>query len=209
MEKRERRKTKKNERMRLTCWGLHLYEIVRLHQAGGGHEESRIGHAPGCGNDLSPTALHWRVGNGRVKELELAVADRFIAERALAGGPLKALHNRWFDRVEQLLVHLRCQRVILQNVRPCIRGPKGPNGSRCEYIPFILGLKKIAKLLARPLAADHATFNVFRQALLQWLGNHCELVLLVGRLGKAFEGRRIHHRFAEGHRGIGDADINV
>eukprot|EP00955_Chlamydomonas_euryale_P066225 359485-Chlamydomonas_euryale.AAC.4 len=55
------------------------------------------------------------------------------------------------------------------------------------------------QFLARPLDRHSASFNVLRQALVQRLSDHRDLVLLVGRLRKALEARRLDDRLRKTH----------
>ena len=60
------------------------------------HEESAVADAASRGDDLTATAVDGLVGDGSIKQLELDIANRLIAERTLAE------HNRSFEVSQKL-----------------------------------------------------------------------------------------------------------
>mmetsp|Transcript_36568 Transcript_36568/g.97749 ORF Transcript_36568/g.97749 Transcript_36568/m.97749 type:complete len:235 (+) Transcript_36568:52-756(+) len=91
---------------------LDLQLHHRLHQPRGRHEERRVRHPPRRRDDLAAAAVNGLRGDGRVEDLELGVADRLVAQRALAAAPLEALDDALLHLLEQLLVDLARQGVV-------------------------------------------------------------------------------------------------
>jgi hypothetical protein len=63
-----------------------------------------------------------------------------------------------------------------------VRGriPKRPDGTRRQKVPLILVvLKKSTEFLLFPIWVHLARFQLFRQAIVHWLGDKRELVSLV------------------------------
>mmetsp|Transcript_31851 Transcript_31851/g.51004 ORF Transcript_31851/g.51004 Transcript_31851/m.51004 type:complete len:617 (+) Transcript_31851:1240-3090(+) len=188
---------------------LYLHGIHRLHEARGGHEERRVRHPARGGNHLPAAAVQGLLGDGGVQDLEFDVADGLVAQRALAGAPLEPLHHALAHRAHQALVHLCGQGVVQQRVGPPRVGTERPHRARCKDVPVVVVLEKITQLFARPLQVHCAGFDVACQPLIQGLGDHSELVALVGRLREALEAGRFHHRLAEGHHRVCYLDLHL
>ena len=58
-----------------------------------------------------------------------------------------------------------------------------------------------------PVDRNYSGLDIFRQAFLQGLSNHCQFILLIRRLGEALQRGRLHHRLAEGDDRVGHFDI--
>jgi len=67
--------------------------LTWLHQARRGHEEGRVAHAPGRGDDLASAAVDGLRRDGGVEDLELDVPDRLVAQGTFSHSPLEALRG--------------------------------------------------------------------------------------------------------------------
>lgn len=84
----------------------------------------------------------------RIQDLELGVADRLVAERALPATPLETLNDALAASVQAVLVHLRFFVLFVA----CVRGSDGRREQRSagQLSPWI-----VWKLMAeRPLFGD-------------------------------------------------------
>eukprot|EP00850_Spirogloea_muscicola_P018282 SM000166S02463 [mRNA] locus=s166:132546:136017:+ [translate_table: standard] len=95
----------------------YLNIVDRLHEARRGHEECRVGHPASSWDELAATTHEWLRCNLGIQNLDLDIADGFIAKWALACAPLEAGHDAVLDRVKQTLINLAWQRVVQQNIR--------------------------------------------------------------------------------------------
>ncbi len=96
----------------LTCRGLDLDIVYRLHQAGGSHEEGRIADTPRGGDDLAPAPHQGIIRHVCMQDLELHISDGLIAQRSLTGAPLESLEtiNLELEPCCQILaMHVRSQ----------------------------------------------------------------------------------------------------
>lgn len=101
------------------------------------HEESRVHHSPGCGDDLASSSVERLLGDDCVQDFKLDIPDGWgrrkargsstlkkekccvvndlclgvkltlITQRTLPGAPLEALNDAVFDWAEQSFVHLQ------------------------------------------------------------------------------------------------------
>mmetsp|Transcript_43120 Transcript_43120/g.107915 ORF Transcript_43120/g.107915 Transcript_43120/m.107915 type:complete len:423 (-) Transcript_43120:1309-2577(-) len=189
--------------------GLDLDIVDRLHQARRRHQERRVGHAAGRGDDLASPPVHWRSIHGSVQNLELAVPDGFVAQRPLARPPLKPLHHTVLDVTQQLLVHLARQGVIHEDVGAVGLGAEGPDAACGKNVPVVLLLEEGGLALAVPRRADQPCLDILSKPLLQRFTDESDLVPLVGRLRKALEGRCLDDCLAKGDRGVRRLDLNL
>ena len=65
---------------------LDFNKHVWLHQPWGSHEEGRVCHSSGRGDDLTSSPVDRLTGNGGVQDLELRVTNRLLAQWALPSG---------------------------------------------------------------------------------------------------------------------------
>ena len=190
--------------------GRHdLNRVHWLHEAWRGHQEGGVGDAPRSGDDLAAAALDGLGRDRRVEHLKLDVAHRFVAQRPLPRGPAEALQNVLADRAEQLLVHLRGQRVVHKHIGPARVRREAPHGARSEQIPAVFGLEELAQPLAIPADIDGAALDVFGETLFERLGDHRELGAPVRALGEALERGRLEHRLAKGDHWVRDLDLDL
>ncbi|KAI4150679.1 MAG: hypothetical protein LQ340_003954, partial [Diploschistes diacapsis] len=68
--------------------------VEGFHQARGGGEERRVDGSARRGDDLAAAPRDGVCGERDVRQLELGVADRFLAQRPLARAPTEALAHR-------------------------------------------------------------------------------------------------------------------
>ena len=87
---------------------------------------------------------------------------------------IKQLHVQFINH--QQLVYLRRQGVVHQDVGPCRVGSEGPDGASGEQIPVVLGLEELSQSLPWPRDLYHLILYVLRQALLQRLRDHRDLI---------------------------------
>mmetsp|Transcript_12875 Transcript_12875/g.38024 ORF Transcript_12875/g.38024 Transcript_12875/m.38024 type:complete len:676 (+) Transcript_12875:129-2156(+) len=180
-----------------------------LHQPRRRHQEGRVGDAA-RGRDHLPAAAVDRLGRHRgVEDLELDVAHRLVAERALAARPREALQDEVADTVQQLLVHLGRERVVHEHVGALVVGAEAPHRARREQVPVVPLLEELAQPLPLPPDVDGARLDVLGDPLVERLRYHRQLRLAVRRLGKALERRRLDDRLAKGDHGVGDLDLDL
>ena len=91
----------------------------------------------------------------------------------------------------------------------CGVGSESPDGSGGEQIPVVLGLEELSQPLLVPVDAHDLVLDVLGEALLQWLCDHGQLVLLVRGLGETLQGARLDDCLAEGDDGVGDLDVDL
>mmetsp|Transcript_20010 Transcript_20010/g.60454 ORF Transcript_20010/g.60454 Transcript_20010/m.60454 type:complete len:220 (-) Transcript_20010:2220-2879(-) len=190
------------------CGGLDLHVVDGLHQAGSGHEEGGVAHAPGGGNQLPASSSQGLRSNLGIHDLVLDVADRLVTQRAFSCTPLEALDNGVLHGVQQALVHIRRQRVVDQDVRPLALRPEGPDGARRQEVPLVLLLEEGAHLLARPVDAHRAPLDILSKAPVERFRNHGEFVALVGSLRKTLQLAGLHHRLREADHRVRHLDLD-
>mmetsp|Transcript_51916 Transcript_51916/g.135484 ORF Transcript_51916/g.135484 Transcript_51916/m.135484 type:complete len:1224 (-) Transcript_51916:361-4032(-) len=189
--------------------GLDLDVEHGLHQPRRRHQQRRVRHAPRRRDHLAAAAVDGGGVDGGVEDLELDVADRLVAERALPRRPLEPLHDAVLDGRQELLVDLRGQGVVDEHVGSIRVGTKGPHRPGGEHVPVVLALQEARLALAVPREEDVVLLDVLREALLERLGDEGELVAAVGRLREALEGGGLHDGLGEGDGGVRDLDLDV
>lgn len=96
--------------------GVDLCKVDRLHDAWAGQQQGRVDNSSGGGDDLATTSENGLVCKVALQDLELDTLDWLLTKRALSGRPLKALHNRRFNRSQCHLIRLLWQRIINEHV---------------------------------------------------------------------------------------------
>ena len=122
---------------------LDIHEIHRFHKTGCRQKKSRVRHASRRWNDLTGSAVYRRVSNRGVQQFELDASDRFLAQWTFACTPLKALHYRRSNAIQQSLVHIRCNGIVHENIPPVVVGAERPHRPRCQNVPLVFFPKEL------------------------------------------------------------------
>jgi len=185
--------------------GRDIDEVDGLLESGGSSVLASVEDSSSSGDDLSTTSVDGIGMKLNIEDVEFNTSHGFLSEDSFLGGPLESGFHVVLDFTEVL----DGGSFVNKEVGAAIFRAEGPDLSGLVLFPLVFVDKESSEDLGFVLNSDDLVFDVKGEFLLEGLGSHVQLIVLVGGLGQASLAGDLSDSFLVGDYGVGLDDFDV